>query len=120
MDVHVDQPGPGLTGRVRLSQPKARLLHRAPHRDLCRCQRAAGVGRIATVVGRFFAMDRDKRWDRVQRAYDLFTRGAAVLGTYTDGGTVFTTGCTEWSRGLEGRDPHVMRITTNVLDRLST
>ena len=29
-----------------------------------------GVGRIGTVVGRYFAMDRDKRWDRVQKAYD--------------------------------------------------
>ena len=29
-----------------------------------------GVGQIATVMGRFYAMDRDKRWDRVQRAYD--------------------------------------------------
>ena len=33
---------------------------------------AAGVGRIASVVGRYWAMDRDKRWDRVQRAYELF------------------------------------------------
>jgi hypothetical protein len=45
--------------------------------------------------------------------------GAAVLGVYTRGGTVFTTGCTEWVRGLEGRDPTVERITRNVLDRLS-
>ena len=29
-----------------------------------------GVGEIATVMGRYYAMDRDKRWDRVQRAYD--------------------------------------------------
>lgn len=35
----------------------------------------AGVGRIATLVGRYWAMDRDHRWDRVKRAYDLFTRG---------------------------------------------
>jgi 2,3-bisphosphoglycerate-independent phosphoglycerate mutase len=34
-----------------------------------------GVGRIATLVGRYWAMDRDKRWERVQRAYDLFTGG---------------------------------------------
>ena len=40
--------------------------------------RAAGVGRIATVVGRFWAMDRDKRWERVVRAYDLFTRGVGT------------------------------------------
>jgi hypothetical protein len=45
--------------------------------------------------------------------------GAAVLGVYTRGGTVLTTGCTEWVRGLMGRDPAVERITRNVLDRLS-
>jgi 2,3-bisphosphoglycerate-independent phosphoglycerate mutase len=33
------------------------------------------MGRIATVVGRYWAMDRDKRWERVQRAYALFTGG---------------------------------------------
>ncbi|KAA5546190.1 2,3-bisphosphoglycerate-independent phosphoglycerate mutase [Roseiconus nitratireducens] len=37
---------------------------------------AEGVGRIATVVGRFYAMDRDLRWDRVKSAYDALTRGA--------------------------------------------
>ncbi|MCA9140935.1 MAG: 2,3-bisphosphoglycerate-independent phosphoglycerate mutase, partial [Planctomycetales bacterium] len=35
-----------------------------------------GVGRIGTVVGRFYAMDRDLRWDRVQKAYDALTKGA--------------------------------------------
>ena len=30
-----------------------------------------GVGRIASVSGRYFAMDRDKRWDRIQRAYEV-------------------------------------------------
>ncbi|MHC4949685.1 MAG: 2,3-bisphosphoglycerate-independent phosphoglycerate mutase [Planctomycetota bacterium] len=34
-----------------------------------------GVGRIATVMGRFYAMDRDKRWERVQQAYDCLTQG---------------------------------------------
>ncbi|HEU0282622.1 MAG TPA: 2,3-bisphosphoglycerate-independent phosphoglycerate mutase [Gallionella sp.] len=38
-----------------------------------------GVGRIASIVGRFFAMDRDNRWDRVQQAYDLFTQGKAAF-----------------------------------------
>ena len=37
----------------------------------------AGVGRIGTVVGRYWAMDRDKRWDRTQRAYDLLVHGRA-------------------------------------------
>ena len=32
--------------------------------------------KIATVVGRYYAMDRDKRWDRTQRAYDAITRAA--------------------------------------------
>jgi 2,3-bisphosphoglycerate-independent phosphoglycerate mutase len=36
---------------------------------------AKGTGKIATVVGRYFCMDRDKRWDRVKRAYDMLTRG---------------------------------------------
>ncbi|MDD4911397.1 MAG: 2,3-bisphosphoglycerate-independent phosphoglycerate mutase [Sideroxydans sp.] len=36
-----------------------------------------GAGRIATIVGRFFAMDRDNRWDRVQIAYDMLTSGTA-------------------------------------------
>ena len=36
-----------------------------------------GVGQIATVMGRFYAMDRDKRWDRVQRAYDAMVCGQA-------------------------------------------
>lgn len=45
--------------------------------------------------------------------------GAATLGVYTRGGTVFTAATTDWSHGLRGRDPAVERITRNVLDRLS-
>ncbi|GAA6621893.1 2,3-bisphosphoglycerate-independent phosphoglycerate mutase [Scytonema sp. NUACC26] len=33
-----------------------------------------GVGRIVTVSGRYYAMDRDRRWDRVKRAYDVMTQ----------------------------------------------
>ena len=40
--------------------------------------REIGVGQIATVMGRYYAMDRDKRWDRVQRAYDAMTRGEGI------------------------------------------
>jgi 2,3-bisphosphoglycerate-independent phosphoglycerate mutase len=36
-----------------------------------------GVGRIASIVGRYYAMDRDNRWERVQLAYDLITQGRA-------------------------------------------
>ena len=50
--------------------------------------------RIATVVGRYYAMDRDKRWERIKLAYDLYTRGSgrlvssateAVAAQYTEG-----------------------------------
>jgi len=37
----------------------------------------ADAGRIGSVVGRYWAMDRDKRWDRTQRAYDLIVHGRA-------------------------------------------
>lgn len=38
---------------------------------------ALGVGKIASIIGRFYAMDRDNRWERVQPAYELLTRGKA-------------------------------------------
>ena len=34
-----------------------------------------GVGKVATVMGRYYAMDRDKRWDRVEQAYDAMVYG---------------------------------------------
>ena len=34
-----------------------------------------GVGEIATVIGRYYAMDRDNRWERVEKAYDAIVRG---------------------------------------------
>jgi 2,3-bisphosphoglycerate-independent phosphoglycerate mutase len=37
-----------------------------------------GYGTLATVMGRFFAMDRDKRWDRVEQAYAAMVRGVGV------------------------------------------
>lgn len=36
---------------------------------------ALDAGRLATVIGRYYAMDRDNRWDRIQKAYDAFTAG---------------------------------------------
>jgi len=54
----------------------------------------AGVGRIVSVIGRYFAMDRDKRWERVEKAYRLFVEGvgerhasagAAVAASYARG-----------------------------------
>jgi len=36
-----------------------------------------GVGRIASIIGRYFAMDRDHRWPRIQKSYDVMTLGKA-------------------------------------------
>jgi len=36
-----------------------------------------GVGQIASIIGRYYAMDRDNRWERVQLAYELLTQGRA-------------------------------------------
>ena len=41
-----------------------------------------GVGKIATMIGRFYAMDRDNNWDRIQKAYDLMVLGKGK--EYTD------------------------------------
>ena len=54
------------------------------------------VGRIATVSGRYYAMDRDNRWDRIQKAYDAMVEGdarkasdpmAAIKDSYNQGVT---------------------------------
>lgn len=53
-----------------------------------------GIGKIVTVSGRYFAMDRDRRWDRVKAAYDVMTQDAITTdkspiellkATYADG-----------------------------------
>ena len=38
-----------------------------------------GVGKIATISGRYYAMDRDNRWERLQKAYDALTLGEGVI-----------------------------------------
>ncbi len=43
-----------------------------------------GTGQIASVIGRYYAMDRDKRWDRVEQAYNLLVDGQAAF-TATSG-----------------------------------
>ena len=40
-----------------------------------------GVGKIASISGRYYAMDRDNRWDRVEKAYAAFVYGEGVKGT---------------------------------------
>lgn len=56
----------------------------APTSGLGYCQELAGkceeigVGRIATISGRYYAMDRDNRWERIKRAYDALTEAVGV------------------------------------------
>ena len=45
--------------------------------DVCKANDAA----IASIIGRFYAMDRDKRWERVKEAYDLITAGVGKQAT---------------------------------------
>lgn len=41
-----------------------------------------GTGRFASIVGRYYAMDRDNRWDRVEQAYDLITQGISSFAPF--------------------------------------
>jgi len=42
---------------------------------------AKSAGKIASIIGRFYAMDRDKRWERVKEAYDLIVNGKGKQAT---------------------------------------
>ena len=42
---------------------------------------AGSCGKVASVCGRFYAMDRDKRWDRVKQAYDMLVSGEGIKAT---------------------------------------
>ncbi len=53
------------------------------------------VGQISTIIGRFFAMDRDNHWDRIKSAYDLLTLGKGTK--YGSAGEIFTQ---SYTRGL--------------------
>ena len=64
--------------------------------DLLDKMKEYGVGRIASIIGRYYAMDRDKRWERTEKAYRLLTRGegrprldpvAAIREAYAEGTT---------------------------------
>ena len=63
-------------------------------RELDEKMKKEGLGEIATVMGRFYAMDRDNRWERVEQAYDALTMGFglraetpvdAILNSYARG-----------------------------------
>jgi len=89
----------GLRGRVAVhpfldgrDTPPEQALHDLPHLE--QKLRDTGAGRIATLSGRYYAMDRDRRWERVQKAYDALVRGtgerapsaeASVRAAYSSG-----------------------------------
>lgn len=61
--------------------------------ECCNKMQEIGIGKIATVIGRYYAMDRDNRWERVSKAYEAMVYGegnkadnavAAVEKSYAD------------------------------------
>ena len=64
----------------RDTPPRSAEASLAKAAELCR---ALGNACIASVTGRYYAMDRDQRWDRVERAYNLIVRGEAPFHAET-------------------------------------
>ena len=48
-------------------------------KELMEKMKEIGVGKVATVMGRYYAMDRDNRWERVEKAYDALVLGKGIL-----------------------------------------
>jgi len=46
--------------------------------------REYGIGKIASVSGRYYAMDRDRRWERIAKAFNVMVRGNGEAGKYAD------------------------------------
>ena len=61
----------------RDTDPKSGVGFISQLTDVCKANDAA----IASIVGRFYAMDRDKRWERVKEAYDLLVEGKGKQAT---------------------------------------
>ncbi|RYZ59098.1 MAG: 2,3-bisphosphoglycerate-independent phosphoglycerate mutase [Chitinophagaceae bacterium] len=61
----------------RDTDPRSGLAYVQDMEDYCQ----QSVGRIATVSGRYYAMDRDNRWERVKLAYDAMVRGIGQTAT---------------------------------------
>jgi 2,3-bisphosphoglycerate-independent phosphoglycerate mutase len=62
----------------RDTPPSSAEKYLAAMQDKCS---EVGVGEIATIVGRYYAMDRDKRWERTERAYKLLVHGEGERAT---------------------------------------
>lgn len=63
----------------RDSPPTSGITYIRQVQDYCQQQ---GVGKLATMIGRYFAMDRDQRWERIEKAYNALTMG--TMNTFKD------------------------------------
>ena len=52
--------------------------------QLLQKMRELNIGRVASVSGRYYAMDRDRRWERIKKAFDAMVAGSAEGGSTTD------------------------------------
>jgi len=65
--------------------------------------RELGVGQIATVSGRYYAMDRDNRWERVEKAYRAVVHGASEVKFADPAAASRSMKCAMWSRSVNRR-----------------
>ena len=68
-----------MDGRDTLPTSGAGFIAKLEHR-----MREYGVGKVASINGRYYAMDRDKRWERERKAFDAMVNGKAEGGAYAD------------------------------------
>ncbi len=75
-------------------------------RDFERTAQEIGTGRIASITGRYYAMDRDQRWERIERAYNALARGEGE--TFPDPATALQA---QYRRGItdEFVEPSIVR-----------
>jgi 2,3-bisphosphoglycerate-independent phosphoglycerate mutase len=64
-----------LIGR-RGERPESGAVYVAKVEDMCR---RAALGRVATVIGRFWALDREENWDRIEKTYRTLVKGEGTL-----------------------------------------
>jgi len=68
-----------MDGRDTLPTNGARYLEQLQHK-----MREYNTGKIASVSGRYYAMDRDRRWERIAKAFNVMVYGDGEAGKYTD------------------------------------